>query len=199
MIDFGLVEAVDAEAIGEPGQRTFRIRARVGDSYGALWIEKEQLAQLGRLFSQLLAERSKLRGRPAAPVEPVGNFPQRPQVDMQVVRLGIDYDAEQEHLVIVADDQAAMDRGDSPAFRMELSRDQTVELIRVIEEIVSAGRPLCPLCKQPINFVGEPHFCPHTNGHSKELEVPTAEADDEDDDDDDDDDGETTFKPPKQF
>ena len=58
MIDFGLVEAVDAEAIGEPGQRTFRIRARVGDSYGALWIEKEQLAQLGRLFSQLLAERS---------------------------------------------------------------------------------------------------------------------------------------------
>ncbi len=179
MIDFGLVDAVDAEAIGQPGQRTFRLRARVGDSYAALWIEKEQLAQLGRLFSQLLAERSKLRGRPGQPVEPVGNFPQQPQVDLQVARLGLDYDGDRERLIIAADDQGAMERGDTPAFRMEMGRDQAVHTIRLIEEIVTAGRPLCPLCKQPLNFEGEAHFCPHTNGHSKDLDLPAVEDDDE--------------------
>ena len=40
MIDLGLVDAVDAEAIGQPGQRTFRLRARAGDQYAALWLEK---------------------------------------------------------------------------------------------------------------------------------------------------------------
>lgn len=181
MIDFGLVNAVDAEAIGQPGQRTFRLRARSGDSYVALWIEKEQLAELGRLFSQLLAERSKLRGRPAGTPEAVGNFPQRPQVEMQVVRLGLDYDSDQEQLILLADDQPAMERGDTPAFRLAMSRDQVVALIRLIEEIVTAGRPICPLCKQPLNFEGEQHFCPHTNGHSKHLEVPAAEDEDDED------------------
>src|SRR5262249_22530542 len=59
VIDFGLVDAVDAEAIGEPGRRTFRVRARAGDQYAALWIEKEQLTALGRGISSLLAERSQ--------------------------------------------------------------------------------------------------------------------------------------------
>ena len=36
MIDFGLVDAVDAEAIGPPGQRTFRLRANKDENYAAL-------------------------------------------------------------------------------------------------------------------------------------------------------------------
>src|SRR5690606_38544007 len=118
MIDFGLVDAVDAEAIGQPGQRTFRLRARSRDSYAALWLEKAQLAQLGRLFSQLLAQRSRQRGRPAsAELEPVGNFPRTPQVSMHGPRLGLDYGTDHERVVLRADDQAALEGGDSPAFR----------------------------------------------------------------------------------
>lgn len=183
MIDFGLVDAVDAEAIGQPGQRTFRFRARSGDSYAALWLEKEQLAQLGRLFSQLLAERSRQRGRPAGEVEPIGNFPQTPQVNLQVARLGLDYDADNERVVLLADDQTALERGDTPAFRMEIARDQALHAIRVIEQAVAGGRPLCPLCHQALEFEGQPHFCPGGNGHSKELEVPPIDAEDDDDDD----------------
>lgn len=184
MIDFGLVDAVDAEAIGPPGQRTFRVRSRSGDSYAALWLEKEQLAQLGRLFSQLIAERSRQRGRPAGEVEPVGNFPQSPQVDMQVARLGLDYDTDQEHVILLADDAPALERGASPAFRMEISRAQALALMQSIEDAVSGGRPLCPLCHQPLEAEGQQHFCPHTNGHSKDLEVPSLDDDDEDDDED---------------
>lgn len=181
MIDFGLVDAVDAEAIGQPGQRTFRVRARSADSYAALWLEKEQLAQLGRLFSQLLAERSRQRGRPAGEVEPVGNFPQDPQVDLHVARLGLDYDTDQERIILLADDQTALERGDTPAFRMEIGRDQALNAIKVIEQAVSGGRPLCPLCHQALEHEGQAHFCPGGNGHSKELEVPPADADDDED------------------
>ncbi len=189
MIDFGLVDAVDAEAIGAPGQRTFRLRARVGDEYAALWMEKEQLGALGRSFSQILAERSRLRGQPAGAVEEVGNFPQRARVEFQVARMGLDYDVDEERVILLADDPQAGERGDTPAFRMQMTRAQALAVIKLIEELVSAGRPLCPLCHQPLEEEGQQHFCPSTNGHSKELEVPPLdEAGDDDDDDLDDDD-----------
>jgi uncharacterized repeat protein (TIGR03847 family) len=188
MIDFGLVEAVDAEAIGPPGQRTFRLRARSGDTYAALWMEKEQLAALGRSFSAILAERSRLRGQPGGPVEEVGNFPQRAQVEFQVARMGLDYDTDEEQVILLADDPAAAQRGDTPAFRMTLTRSQALATIAIIEQIVSAGRPLCPLCHQVLEREGQEHFCPQTNGHSKDLEVPPLEDEDDEEDDDEDDD-----------
>lgn len=188
MIDFGLVDAVDAEAVGPPGQRTFRLRARVADSYASLWMEKEQLITLGRSFSQVLAERSRLRGQPAETVEEIGNFPQRADVDFQIARLGLDFDQDEERLIVLADDGAALERGDSPTFRMELGRAQTLAVIKRIEQVVAAGRPLCPLCRQPLNVAGDPHFCPPTNGHSSELELPELDEEIEDAEDDDEDD-----------
>lgn len=188
MIDFGLVDAVDAEAVGPPGQRTFRIRARVANSYASLWMEKEQLITLGRSFSQVLAERSRLRGQPAGPPEVVGNFPQRPDVDFQIARLGLDFDQDQERLIVLADDGSTLERGDSPTFRMEMGRAQALAVIRGIEQVVAAGRPLCPLCRQPLDVLGDPHFCPPTNGHSAELELPELDDDEDEDDEDDDED-----------
>src|SRR5689334_10476609 len=94
VIDLGLVDAVDAEAIGEPGQRTFRVRARTGTTYAALWLEKESLASLGRAISQLLAERSSRRAPPMPRPMVMGAFVEHPDVDLQVARLGIDFDPE---------------------------------------------------------------------------------------------------------
>ena len=172
MIDFGLVDALDAEAVGVPGQRTFRVRASKDDSYAALWLEKEQLALLGRSFSQLLAERSKQRGRPVDPVAEMGPFPATPQVDLQVARLGLDFDEELEHIVLLADDAGALERGDTPTFRMEINRSQAVSLMRVIEDVVAGGRPLCPLCNRVLEDDGRCIACPGSNGHAKELPLP---------------------------
>lgn len=176
MIDFGLVDAVDGEAIGQPGRRTFRLRARSGDQYAALWMEKESLAALGRSFSALLAERSRRRGRPAEPVEAMGNFPQHPQVEMQVARLGLDWDGDREHIVIMADDAPALDRGDSPAFRMEIHRGHALRAIRQFQDVVTAGRPICGLCHEAVEYIGQPHFCPGSNGHTTEIPLPPLEA-----------------------
>jgi len=175
VIDLGLLDALDAEAIGQPGERSFRLRARAGSMYASLWMEKESVAALGRSFSALLAERSRMRGTPAGAVEAVGNFPQSAQVDLQVARLGLDWDGDQEHIIIFADDAAAIESGDTPACRMEIDRSVALRAVTQFQEVVAAGRPLCPLCHEPLDFAGQPHFCPRTNGHSKEP-LPPLEA-----------------------
>src|SRR5690606_23486056 len=105
-----------------------------------------------------------------------------PQVNLQVARLGLDYDTDHERVVLLADDQTALERGDSPAFRMDIARDHALQTIKVIEETVAGGRPLCPLCHQALEYEGQGHFCPGGNGHSKDLEVPPADAVEDDDD-----------------
>ena len=49
---------------------------------------------------------------------------------------------------------------------------------------------MCPLCKQPLDDPSTPHFCPPTNGHSEDLEVPAVDEEGVDDDEDDDEDDE---------
>ena len=58
---------------------------------------------------------------------------------------------------------------------MEIGRAAARALVTQITEIVSAGRPRCPLCGQPLEGDGA-HFCPSSNGHSQELEIPTDET-----------------------
>ena len=53
-----------------------------------------------------------------------------------------------------------------------LARPQALSAIRRIREVVTAGRPRCPLCAQPLEEPGAEHFCPRTNGHSEELALP---------------------------
>ncbi len=174
MIDFGLVDAVDADAVGPPGERRFRLVARSADRHATLWMEKEQLTALGRGFSQLLAERSRHRGAPDAEVPPFGAHPETADVEVQVARLGLDFVSEQEHVVLLADDREALERGESPRLRLEIARDQALAVIRRIQEVVAAGRPRCPLCGQPLPGADSEHFCPRTNGHSEELTLPEA-------------------------
>lgn len=176
MIDFGLVDALDAEAIGQPGARTFRLRARAGNRYASLWMEKESVAALGRSFSALLAERSKMRGQPPGEVEPVGNFPQNAHVELQVARLGLDWDRDDEHIIVLADDAAAVESDDTPSFCMAITRSLALRALKQFQDVVTAGRPICPLCHEALEHPGQPHFCPRANGHSYEIPLPPREV-----------------------
>ena len=171
MIDLGLVDAVDAQAIGAPGQRTFRVRARAGQNRASLWLEKESLATLGRAISQLLADRSQERGRRSEPAPAVEDF-QDGDIEIAVARLGIDFREPPERVVLVADDREDLERGNVPSFRMEITRAMALALVESIPGIVGAGRPVCPLCHRPVED-GAEHFCPRTNGHTEELELPS--------------------------
>ena len=164
--DFGLAEHVKADAVGEPGQRRFRVRVATGLGTGCFWMEKEQLQALGMALDQLLAQlRSNKVGRsePPAPASESGDFPATFTHEFSVGRLGLGYDDERDQLVLLIHDQEAVLEG-PPTLQVRITRGKAGTLSAEITTTVAAGRPRCPLCGAPL--AGGPHSCPGSNGRS---------------------------------
>ena len=53
-LSMGVVHNVSAESFGEPGHRTFRLRASTGPGEISIWLEKEQIVALGGAIAQIL-------------------------------------------------------------------------------------------------------------------------------------------------
>jgi uncharacterized repeat protein (TIGR03847 family) len=154
---------MDAEAIGEPGNRTFRLRVLSRGEAASLWLEKEQLAALTLAIRQLLeqtddddsdADEQEARRAP---------FPEPPEVDFKLGKLGIGYDEAQRIVTIFAYETETADDA-SPTFSCQLTRGQCRTFADRAEETISAGRPLCVVCGAPIDKDG--HRCQRRNGHS---------------------------------
>ena len=165
--DLGHVLSVDAEAIGQPGQRRFRLSLRSSNASASLWLEKEQLAALGEALAQMNERLDQERGSGDPDVEPLP-LPNAFDIDLRASRLGIGYEAERELFAIHAFDAAAEDT--RPALSWLVSRGQSRVLSRRIASVVAAGRPLCPLCDAPVDPEG--HVCPRSNGHRDTQIVP---------------------------
>lgn len=167
--DFDDVQRADAESIGVPGQRTFRMIFSEGSEVVVLWLEKQQLQALGMAFEQMIAQ-LRAAGVAAARVseiepEPVGPVPPD-SAEFHVGRLAVGFDEERSRVTLFAHDIEA-DEADPPAVvvRLELQRART--MATQIERVVAAGRPTCPRCGAPIGPDG--HVCPHDNGHFPHL------------------------------
>lgn len=163
MRDFGQAAELLPEAFGQPGERTFRLRVQGTGASASLWLEKEQLAALILTIRQLLEQMS---GEPSAPPDlalPAG-FPEAPDLDFKIGRLGIGYDEGRQMVVIFAYELGEEDDDASPAFACQVSRTQCETFAERAEEVVGAGRPICLLCGGPIDSEG--HTCPRRNGHS---------------------------------
>lgn len=191
--DLGLIEIVGAEAIGEPGQRRFRLFAMIHNISVALWMEKEQLNNLSIALDRILAQltegrilRTEAQATPPSPPRGApASFPTKPDFEFQVGQLRISYDERRGLLVLTSiplgivmepgqEPQVILRDTDTLSFRFTL--EQAQELARSITILVSSGRPTCPLCKAPLD--GGPHACVKQNGH-REL-VQALEDDDED-------------------
>jgi len=166
--DFGRVDAVGAEALGQPGQRTFRVIARGSGGYASLWMEKEQLLALGTAIQQQIVRlgRPPARERPA-PLLSGGDLPPTADVEFRCGQIGLGYDERREDFVILAYTAEAAD--DDPAsWSGRITVAQARTLSHEIDELVnSGGRPRCPLCG--LIMEGPEHNCPRANGHAKEL------------------------------
>ena len=103
MWDFGSADLVAPEAIGEPGNRTFRLQIRSGSKAASLWLEKEQLSALALGLQQTI-QRTTDPGPGGAddPVPPSNDMPAEPDVDFKVGKLGLGYDEERGMIVIFA-------------------------------------------------------------------------------------------------
>lgn len=172
MEDFGIVGSLEAEAIGEPGHRTFRLRLRSGEQTAALWLEKEQLQALAIALMQLLVRVGKAQEVPAsdASPSPLLPFPEQPTFDLKVGRLGLGYHQAEESVALFAyeleeekeaQEEEAQEKEVAVACRASI--DQCRDLIAAIEAILAAGRPICRLCLTPIDPEG--HVCARHNGN----------------------------------
>ena len=168
MSEFDLpdVDRFTAGAIGEPGQRVFYLQAIAGAQVVTLRCEKTQLAALAEYSAELLAD---------LPTPPDTELP----TDMDLVspvneewivgQIGVVFDETRDRMVVRADelrieDDDADDQLPGMA-RVSLTRAQVHAFVARAAQLVSAGRPPCPLCGRPLDPEG--HVCIKTNGHRK--------------------------------
>lgn len=172
--DFDAVTAIVADAVGQPGNRTFILQARQGRQMVSLILEKQQVAALAASVLQLLEELEQEHPE-LPPLDPDVDAPRLIEPitpAFRVGQMGLGYDAGQDLVVLVAQglppgDDPEEEEGDLPRARFFATRAQMKALSEHALEVVAAGRPECPLCGRPIDPNG--HFCPRTNGHAYPL------------------------------
>jgi uncharacterized repeat protein (TIGR03847 family) len=163
--ELGPVIYVAADAVGQPGQRRFRLRALTENGESAeLWLEKEQLSALGEALEGLLKnegyrhQRRPLDDRESDPVLPLNA-----SIELQILQLSMGVNREVERVVLIGGDSADPDEADATTVSLEFDFPRAFELRRQISDVVAAGRPNCPLCTAPMDPEG--HVCVRSNGH----------------------------------
>lgn len=179
-VDFKYINELDAEAIGEPGNRVFRLRARSDNLTASLWLEKQQLQALSLAIRQVLeqAHHSAEPGPDIDPAIPMEGFPLTPSVDFRVGRLALGWDDSAQRLVLQAYPLGSGDE-ESAGFSCLTSAEHAMAFCDLADATVAGGRPLCSLCREPMDPVG--HACVRSNGHRKEA-IPSVDEEEEDED-----------------
>ncbi len=192
--DLGPVDVLGAEAIGQPGQRRFRLFARSPRGSAVMWMEKEQLNSLSLALDRFLAQLSGgqwLRteaqaGQRRQPASMPTSFPRTPDYDFRVAQIKIGYDEYHNRFLLSVipleilmepgqEPQAIIDEEAAVAFFFDLQQAQ--QLSEDITTIVSAGRPVCPFCGTPLD--GSPHACVKQNGHHQIVVIDENEDEEE--------------------
>ena len=170
--DFGQATRLEADAVGRPGQRAFRVLVEAERGSACLWVEREQLQALAMLVEQLLSgwPAVQISGTPgtaeARPAKPA-SFTSTPDVDFRVGQLAIGYDERSTQYVLLAHNVES-ESGEEPDFTCRVTRAQLRTLGATIPPLLAAGRPRCPMCEAPLG--SGKHRCPRANGHVRGIE-----------------------------
>ena len=124
-VELGLATAVDAQAFGQPGQRTFRLRllGEAGES-ASLWMEKEQMQALSMALKQMLGQ---LEYSAEPPVAVIGDFPVVAQHDFRIGRMGMGFNAPDRTVVLYTYEIGVEDEED-PSLRVRLTQEHSAAL-----------------------------------------------------------------------
>lgn len=165
-----------AGTVGQPGNRTFYLQAVHDKRVVSVMCEKQQVAVLAERISALLTEVHRRFGTPLPPEAEVTDLsPLVMPVDAEfrVGTMGLGWDAEAQSVVVellaVSDtefDASVIldDAEEGPdAVRVFLSPESASEFAARSHRVISAGRPPCPLCDEPLDPEG--HLCVRTNGY----------------------------------
>ena len=163
--DLGMATALEAEAIGEPGARRFRIRATAGETTASIWCEKEHVDSLAASIERVLASKRAAQDREQRPPAELVDFPLNATAEFLAGRFALSYDEDADLLTLYATDVERMDG--VPTLKVDFGRRVARGFTALAEEALAGGRPTCPLCRQPLE--GDSHLCPQSNGHGEEA------------------------------
>ena len=174
-MDLGPVDRITADAIGEPGERTFYIQARAGTELVTVIVEKQQVQLLAASVLELLEE-APATG--SSTDEPLMELEQPVDPRWRAGRLSIGFDQERDLFLLeveefrpdtedlALDDRLEMTPETEPeSIRIWASPAQMLALSRHGADVAARGRPTCQFCGNPIDAEG--HTCPAMNGHSR--------------------------------
>jgi uncharacterized repeat protein (TIGR03847 family) len=178
-MDLEQVDRITADAIGEPGSRTFYLQMRSGAEIVTVVLEKEQLRLLATSIEELLGQLERATDvvpeaeagleEPVDPLWRVGRLSLGYHEDLDLVLLEVeelvpeddaDDDAEETEPAV---EPAAVPAVEPQRVRVWATREQMLGLARHGTVVVAAGRPLCQFCGNPLDPAG--HTCPAMNGH----------------------------------
>ncbi len=162
-IEFNSITSIKPEALGEPGKRTFRLLIEDAAGSAMIWLEKEQLFQLAMAITRLQAILPSSGGAdPQAPSS--AGESSGPQLEFTVGKMVLGHEGNSDRFVIDAYD-AGIEEGEEagPTVRLWGVRGQLKSFAAEALKVCAAGRPICPLCAEPIDSTG--HKCARVNGH----------------------------------
>lgn len=176
--DLKPVDWMVAEADGPPGKRVFFLQARKREILLTLLMEKEQVALLATSIINLMAD---IDERPDIDADSIPDviveYPLEPL--FQVGQMGLGYEKSEQLFALFLQSVPAPETSaqieeataeadeEPPVVRLWATGSQIQAFSERALQVVEAGRPICPLCHEPINPDG--HLCPRANGHADPL------------------------------
>ena len=167
-----------AGTVGAPGDRSFYLQAIQEARTVSVLLEKQQVTVLAERITALLSEVSRRFGseEPTAGGNPDADPLAVPlEEEFRVGTMGLGWDADSRSVVVEllavseeeVDESVVLDDTEEgpDALRVFLSPDQARAFAERAERVVSAGRPPCPLCAEPLDPAG--HVCIRLNGYHR--------------------------------
>jgi len=179
-----------AGTVGQPGERAFFLQAREGNRITSVACEKQQVSVLAEHLDRVLDEVVRRgAGTPEVPqpaaktrdTDPLDapiteefrvgtmTIAWDPSIDRIVIELfsNVDVEDETDDAAAVAETPESEEVSADEVFVVKITAAYARDFVARAQALVSAGRPPCPFCLQPLDPEG--HICPRSNGYRRPL------------------------------
>jgi uncharacterized repeat protein (TIGR03847 family) len=170
-----------AGTVGVPGERAFYLQAVDGNRIVSVGVEKQQVVILADRLEQLLDEIVTRTGT-ALPASDLDNEALEQPIDeeFRVAAMGLAWDGDAGLVIIEAqapvesaaeaEETLLEDVEEGPdALRVLIDPRDARSFVERARRLVTAGRPPCPLCSQPLDPAG--HVCARLNGYHRGISL----------------------------
>jgi uncharacterized repeat protein (TIGR03847 family) len=173
--DFDWPDRLVVGTVGQPGDRTFYLQAQAGTELVSVALEKEQAAALSARIEEVLDGLMAEEGNPFSvpamtPEGLVDNDPlaQPVEEEFRVAAMSLGWEPRTAQLLIDAFPIPLIDPDElEDVDEIEIEPDEVLRIripvgtarafAKRTREVVGAGRPICPLCRVPMD--ADEHVC----------------------------------------